>query len=192
MLCCSTDFTGTNRMRGRPAASQIAAASLASFLPLRPSWRYGAASCAETMRARSPRAMSRRAQWCAPELASMATMQPCGRRAHQARNCSRRSARQVKTRPAASTACTWITRLARSTPTRTASPRVICSTDFPFPRFRLMTHTTNLGASTPLQDRGKSLRIPIERTCHGRLRLPRHAAHVELQGLPHLSSDSEP
>src|SRR5437868_5994739 len=30
------------------------------------------------------------------------------------------------------TACTWITRLARSTPTRTACPRVIFCTDFPF------------------------------------------------------------
>jgi hypothetical protein len=42
--------------------------------------------------------------------------------------------------------------------------------DFPFPGFRLMTHTTNLGASTPPQDRGKSLRIPIERTASSRLR----------------------
>jgi hypothetical protein len=35
--------------------------------------------------------------------------------------------------------------------------------DFPFQRFRLMTsNTTNLGASTPLHEGGKSLRIPIE------------------------------
>ena len=36
MLCCSTDLTGTKRIVGREAASQIAAASLASFLPLAP------------------------------------------------------------------------------------------------------------------------------------------------------------
>jgi hypothetical protein len=36
------------------------------------------------------------------------------------------------------------------------------STDFPFPRFRLMTsNTTNLGASSPLQECGKSLHIPF-------------------------------
>jgi len=32
--CCSTDFTGTKRMLGRVTASQIASASLPSFLPL--------------------------------------------------------------------------------------------------------------------------------------------------------------
>src|SRR5438093_10655573 len=32
MSCCSTDFAETKRMLGRPAASQIASASLASFL----------------------------------------------------------------------------------------------------------------------------------------------------------------
>jgi hypothetical protein len=31
--CCATDFTGTKCMLGRPAASQIASASLRSFLP---------------------------------------------------------------------------------------------------------------------------------------------------------------
>lgn len=40
--------------------------------------------------------------------------------------------------------------------------RIISVMCFSFPRFRLMTsNTTNLRASTPLQDRGKSLRIPI-------------------------------
>src|SRR5882672_5473199 len=47
-------------------------------------------------------------------------------------NLVRGSARRHTTRSAASTACTWITRFARSTPTR-----VICSTDFPFPRFQI-------------------------------------------------------
>ena len=36
MLCCSMVLTGTKRICGREAASQIAAASLASFLPLAP------------------------------------------------------------------------------------------------------------------------------------------------------------
>jgi hypothetical protein len=40
-------------------------------------------------------------------------------------------------------------------------------------------NTTNLGASTPLPEGGKSLRIPIERTSSGRLRLPAAAAHIE-------------
>src|SRR5581483_2999488 len=52
---------------------------------------------------------------------------------------------------------------------------------------RLMTRTTNLGALTPLPEGGKSLRIPIEPT-HKKLRFLR-SAHVQLQGLPHLSSD---
>jgi hypothetical protein len=40
-------------------------------------------------------------------------------------------------------------------------------------------NTTNLGASTPLPEGGKSLRIPIERTSSSRLRLLPAAAHVE-------------
>ena len=39
MLCCSTLLTGTKCMLGRDAASQIAAASLASFLSLLPCLR---------------------------------------------------------------------------------------------------------------------------------------------------------
>jgi hypothetical protein len=51
---------------------------------------------------------------------------------------------------------------------------------FPFPRFRLMTlNTTNLGALTPLQEGGKSLRIPIERTVSSGLRPLPTAAHVK-------------
>src|SRR6476659_2365875 len=87
------------------------------------------------MRASSPSEQSFLAQWCALELASIATTQPPGSCAHQAMNLSLASARPRTSWPAASTACTWITRLARSTPTRTTtrplSPRVICSTDFP-------------------------------------------------------------
>jgi hypothetical protein len=56
MLCCSTLLTGTKRMLGLDAASQIAAASLASFLPLRPSCRYDSASSTEMQRGCSPSA----------------------------------------------------------------------------------------------------------------------------------------
>jgi hypothetical protein len=37
--CCAQVFTGTKRTLGREAASQIAAASVMSFLPLLPSMR---------------------------------------------------------------------------------------------------------------------------------------------------------
>ena len=49
--------------------------------------------------------MSLRAQWCALEMASMATTQPAGGRAHYWVNLSlsRASARPVSTRPAEST-----------------------------------------------------------------------------------------
>jgi len=73
-----------------------------------------------------------RAQWCALEHASLATRQPGFSGAHQARNCSRLSERVTMRRPAASTAWTWITRLARSTPTRAIKARVISLMDFPF------------------------------------------------------------
>src|SRR4051812_24527181 len=87
------------------------------------------------MRASNPIEQSLLAQWCALELASIATTQPAGRFAHHEMNLSLANARLASTRPPASAACTWITRLARSTPTRTTtrphSPRVVCSTDFP-------------------------------------------------------------
>ena len=79
----------------------------------------------------------------------MTTTQPAGNCAHQPRNLSRASARAAPTRPFASTPCTWITRLARSTPTRTASaravvvvsrceaPRVICFMNFPFHKLEI-------------------------------------------------------
>ena len=95
---------GTKRMLGREAASQIAAASVASFLPPLPSMRYGVTKLAAISRASRPIAHSRRAQWCA--LASMATRQPGGSAAHQAMNCSRLSARDTTRRPIASTAST--------------------------------------------------------------------------------------
>src|SRR5881227_43737 len=56
-------------------------------------------------------------------------------------NLSRASALAVTKRPFASTACTWITRLARSTPTRTISPRVTSLMGLPLFRFRLKVET---------------------------------------------------
>ena len=61
MLCCLIDLTGMKRMRGRDAASQTAAASVVSFLPVTPSLRYGLTSCAERIRASRPSPMSLRA-----------------------------------------------------------------------------------------------------------------------------------
>ena len=104
MLCCSMLLAGTKCICGLLAASQIAAASLASFLPLTPCLRYGLTNCAAMMRASRPRAMSLRAQWCELELVSMATVQPAGNCTHQAMNCSRLNARDTTRRPAASTA----------------------------------------------------------------------------------------
>ena len=66
-------------------------------------------------------------------------MQPAGSCAHQASNRSRRIALAVTTRPPASTACTWMTRFARSMPTR-----AILSTDFPFRRFQIDFNTSIL------------------------------------------------
>ena len=56
-------------------------------------------------------------------------------------------------------------------PNRAFSDNLVHGTS-PFIGCRLMTlNTTNLGASSPLPEGGKSLRIPIERTSTGRPRL---------------------
>ena len=107
---------------GRLAASHTAAASLALFLPLAPSRRYGLTSWTAMTRASRPSTLSLRAQWCELELVYMATMQPAGNCVHQAINLFSARARMVSTYPAASTACTCSTRFAKSTPTRTAWP----------------------------------------------------------------------
>ena len=54
----------------------------------------------------------------------------------------------------------------------------------PFIGLRLMTsNTTNLGASTPLPEGGKSLRIPLERTSTGMALGPRgYAGHHPPRG----------
>ena len=106
--CCRQLLIGTKRMLGREAASQMAAASVASFLPLLPSMGYGLTKPAAISRASRPIARSRRAQWCALVQASMVTMHPWGNCTHQAMNCSRLNARHITRRPVASTACTWI------------------------------------------------------------------------------------
>jgi hypothetical protein len=104
MPCCSGVLTGTKRMLGREAASQMAAASVASFLPLLPSMRYGVTKLAAMSRASRPWARSLRAQWWALEHASIATRQPQLNCSHQAKNCSRLNARATTRRPVASTA----------------------------------------------------------------------------------------
>jgi hypothetical protein len=43
----------------------------------------------------------------------------------------------------------------------------------------MTSNITNLGASSPLPESGKSLRIPIERTALSWLRQPKATAHVE-------------
>jgi len=45
----------------------------------------------------------------------------------------------------------------------------------------MTSNTTNLGASTPLPEGGKSLRIPIEATSSSKFRLLAAAPHVERQ-----------
>jgi hypothetical protein len=71
--CCSTLLTGTKRMCGRCTASQIAAASAASFLPRLPLMRYGVPRTSAPSAARCGRGLNSRAQWCAPEHASIPT-----------------------------------------------------------------------------------------------------------------------
>jgi hypothetical protein len=96
--------------------------------------------------------------------------------AHQAMNCSRLNERDTTRRPTASTACTWITRLARSTPTRAISTRVISLMDFPFLSFRLMDATQSWCFDT-VTGRWEVPSYSIERTRNGGT--PLHAAHLE-------------
>src|SRR5215467_9644867 len=73
MSCCSTVFTATNRICGLLIASQIASASLASFLLL---FTYGFTNCGAISRTLHPCACSCLAQWCAPPHHSMPISQP--------------------------------------------------------------------------------------------------------------------
>jgi len=68
--CCSGLFISTNRIVGRVTASQIAAASAASFFPrLTYAFTYDGGMSFTVW----PSALSLRAQWCAEEQASMPT-----------------------------------------------------------------------------------------------------------------------
>jgi hypothetical protein len=104
MACCAGVLSGTKRIDGREAASQTAAASLASFLPPLPCMRYGVTKWAAIMRASSPRALNLRVQWWASLQASMAISVPADSCAHQGMKPSRGNAFATMTRPAASTA----------------------------------------------------------------------------------------
>ena len=92
-------MTGTKCIVGREAASQIAAASLASFLPLVPSH----AIRPDQVRRDHARFQPHRGEPPRPVVRagaiSMATRQPGGSCTHQARNLSRRNALRVTTRP---------------------------------------------------------------------------------------------
>ncbi len=61
-VCWSIDFGGTKRMEGRCTASQIAAASAASFLPRTPLMRYGVTNFGAISRTVWPAAENSRAQ----------------------------------------------------------------------------------------------------------------------------------
>ena len=92
------------------------------------------------IRASSPSAMSLRAQWCALELASMATMQPAGSCTHHSMNLSRASARardhaagrvhRMHLDHALGQIHPYSNRFPRD-------PRVIFSMDFPFHRLEI-------------------------------------------------------
>ena len=80
--------------------------------------------------------MSLRAQWCALELVSMATMQPAGSCAHQAMNLSRASARLRQHLAGRIDRMHLDHALGQIDPDANGfisdTPRVICSMDFPF------------------------------------------------------------
>ena len=97
--CCSAVSIGTRRMCGLPATSHIAAASLASFLPPLPAMRYGVTKWPAINRASRPSSLCRRVTWCALLHAAIATRQPAGNSAHQAKMRRRRPAQHLVSRP---------------------------------------------------------------------------------------------
>src|SRR3954454_19464474 len=111
--CRSTVFTGTNFTSGRRAASQIAAASAASFL--RPLFTNGRAASGGTSFTSCPSAPSTRPQWCAAPHASSTTVHG-GCAAKNATTPSRCSLRLSTALPVSSTPCTWKVALAVSRP----------------------------------------------------------------------------
>ena len=132
MLCCSMLLTGTKRMCGRHAASQIAAASLASFLPL----------CAlAAVRRDQVRGDDARVQPHGEQLARPVVGAGTGlHRDHAARRQLRAPGQELVAaqRPVRQHATARIDGMhldhalgQRSTPTRAATPRVILSTGLP-------------------------------------------------------------
>ena len=113
IVCCSTLLTGTKRIEGRLTASQIAAASLPSFLPL---LRYGTTNLGAISFTVWPCCAKRRAHSCAPEHASI----PMTLAGSCATNDASRALLTVlrnTTTPRASTPCSENTFFAKSIPT---------------------------------------------------------------------------
>ena len=113
-------------MLGRVTASQMAAASAASFLPRLPLIRYGATNLGAINLTVWPKRLNSLAQWWAPEQASMPIRQG-GNWATISSNCPRTTLGLINTAlPLWSTPCKANTFLARSMPT------VTIPMDFPF------------------------------------------------------------
>ena len=144
-------------MLGRLTASQIAAASFASFFPPLPSILYGETWLAAIIFALKPRLISSLAQKCEPEQASISTTQPGSNSAeHQGRNFSRDNDLLNTTFPKASTPHTCRTFFAKSTPTR-----VIFFMEPPVKCFIWLYNTSHLGTLTLSMPIGESLHIWI-------------------------------
>ena len=97
--CCSTRFTGNNRMLGLVTASQLASASATSFLLL---FTYGLTNCGDIKRTVWPKPCRVRAQWWTLRHASM-PMRHGGRFTKNVVIWSRRSCLRSATLPCSST-----------------------------------------------------------------------------------------
>ena len=95
LACVSADFTGTKVMPGRNAPSQIASASMWSFLPR---LTNGLAYCGGINRTRCPSPPRTRPQWCDPPHAS-STTSVGGSLRKNVSTCPRRSSRRSTTSP---------------------------------------------------------------------------------------------
>ena len=112
--CCSSFLIGTNFMSGRDAASQIAAASAASFFL--PFFTNGLTASGAMSFTSCPSAVNMRAQWCPAPHASITTVQASCflRKMGSARPFA--TLRLISVLPPLSTAWTWKTDLAVSRP----------------------------------------------------------------------------
>src|SRR5882757_854555 len=134
-------LTGTNRMLGHETASQIASASLLSFLPL---FRYGLTNLGAIRRGSWPSCRNCRAHSWAPQHASRPMTQG-GSCATNDSSLLRPIVRRTSTLPPESTPCTENTFFARSIPTV-----VTLLTGLP-PLGWIETHTHfNFGTDVPL------------------------------------------